>query len=267
MPLLFELSSLHFGHRAFGVELLKDLSLKLEEGVIFGLLGPGGSGKTTLLKLLAGLLKPERGEILFRGRSILEMSSKEKKEFRRSLGMTFQRQGLFDSLNCYENLAFPARELLRLQGHQLKNCVEKLLDDVGLSSAGTLRMHEMSGGMQKRLLLARALLSDPDCLLCDDPTAGLDPITSRTIVDLIHSLTKKNTMSVIWVTSSPTLALTRSTDVGLLYHGSFVDIASAEAFRVSPNAHTQQFLRGLLKGPMTPPDLRSGKEYRSHDFT
>jgi phospholipid/cholesterol/gamma-HCH transport system ATP-binding protein len=158
---------------------------------------------------------------------------------------------LFDSLTCAENLHFPLRELTPLNERDRKRQVTQALADVGLVGQEELQIPEMSGGMQKRLGIARALVLSPEVILYDDPTAGLDPITSRSILSLIHRMRKKYEMTLIIVTSDPSQAYQICDRVGFLWHGHFVETGTPDEMKASKHPAVRQFLHGLLEGPLS----------------
>ncbi len=234
-----------------GERLLFDrLDWKLDEGEVFCVLGPGGEGKSVFLRLLVGLLHPGGGDVRYRGRDIAEFSRTEKREFYRSIGFAFQRNGLFDSLSCGDNLRFPLTELLGLDSKEREERVKRSLADVGLSGQENLALGEMSGGMQKRLGMARALALNPKVILYDEPTAGLDPLTSVQIHELILEARKKYGMTVVVSTTDPVQAMRLADRIGFLYRGRFVAVETPEKLRRSEHPAVEQFLKGEAEGPL-----------------
>jgi len=165
------------------------------------IVGPSGAGKTSLLKILAGLLQPTTGALMLSEVDWWKTSARQKQLQLRKIGMLFQKNALFDSRNCGENVAFPLRESGLADEHKVQVLVDQYLDAVGLSAAKSLMPSELSGGMQKRLGIARALALQPKLIFYDDPTAGLDPITSRRIVQLILDLRVQNQATIVTVTN------------------------------------------------------------------
>ena len=178
-------------------DVLTDINATFENGKTNLIIGQSGSGKTVLMKCLVGLLTPERGEILYDGRDFLAMGKKEKKNLRREMGMIFQSAALFDSLSVLENVMFPldmfSNDTLRDRVKRARFC----LDRVNLMEAQDKYPGEISGGMQKRVAIARAIALNPQYLFCDEPNSGLDPKTSLVIDDLIHDITTEYNMTTI----------------------------------------------------------------------
>ncbi len=232
--------------------ILKEVSLSLELGQRLVLVGPSGAGKSVLLKLMAGLLEPTEGQILIFGKSLQEASEAERETLSLRMGMLFQRNALFDSLTVAENVAFPLREVKAFNEVEIAQKVEFFLQAVGLESAAHLFPSEISGGMQKRLGIARALALNPEILLYDDPTAGLDPITSRKIVDLICQLQEQNRSSLVAVTNEMARAYQLADQLALVQGGGVLVAGSVEQTRQHSDPRIQQFIKGQLKGPLTP---------------
>ncbi|MBX3041882.1 MAG: ATP-binding cassette domain-containing protein, partial [Bdellovibrionaceae bacterium] len=189
--------SVHFDGRP----VLNKVDLSVREGECLVLVGPSGQGKTTLLKTMAGLVDPQDGELRIKNENLQTTNSAKRLELIRSMGMLFQKNALFDSLTCAENIAFPLRETTKLSEELIQKKVEQFLEAVGLSHAGGLFPSEISGGMQKRLGIARALALRPSLIFYDDPTAGLDPITSKKIIELILKMKTEDRSTVVAVTN------------------------------------------------------------------
>ena len=201
------------------------------------LVGPSGKGKTVTLKLFAGLLNPTKGTV--QRAPNLEM------------GMLFQKNALFDSLSAGENVAFPLREKTKLSEAAIQNKVTVALEQVGLSAARALFPSEISGGMQKRLGIARALVLEPELVLYDDPTAGLDPITSRLIVELILRLRHEQNSTVIAVTNDMLRAYQMADRIVMVVDGELIDCGDREQTLLHRDPRVRQFVRGQLDGPLT----------------
>jgi phospholipid/cholesterol/gamma-HCH transport system ATP-binding protein len=216
--------------------VFRGVNFEVRSGESIVILGPSGCGKSTLLRLIAGLYKPDEGTVTVASENV---------------GMLFQRNALFDSLTVEENLFLPLKERLGVTGHVAREKVDAALSAVGLEGTQKLFPENLSGGMQKRLGIARALIIEPEVVLYDDPTAGLDPITSRMISALINSLRKSRNTTVITVTNDPHRALQMGERIFLLALGTLLDGGTPEEVRSTSNAALNQFIRGLSTGPLT----------------
>jgi phospholipid/cholesterol/gamma-HCH transport system ATP-binding protein len=239
----------------FGSEtLLEGVNLSVLSGEAFVLIGPSGQGKSTLLKIMAGLIEPSSGEVLIDGKNYREMSALERAKVARKMGMLFQKNALFDSLTCAENVAFPMREVEgeggRISEVEIEETICHYLEAVGLSHARDLFPDEISGGMQKRLGIARALALKPGIVLYDDPTAGLDPITSRRIIQLIQDLQRQHETTIVAVTNDMHRADQLAHRIGMVVGGELVVCGSPEQTKKHPDPRVQQFIRGQLQGPL-----------------
>jgi phospholipid/cholesterol/gamma-HCH transport system ATP-binding protein len=196
---LFELDGVSV---AFGPQtVLRNLSLTVHRGETLAVIGESGCGKTCLLKLLVGLMQPDRGNVCFEGASIATMTEARLREVRQRIGFLFQGAALFDSLSVFENVAFPQRSLKTRDEPAIRETVRARLAEVGLpESAGQKQPSELSGGMRKRVGLARALALDPEVMLYDEPTTGLDPVMTGLINDLIVETRRKRPMTCVVVT-------------------------------------------------------------------
>lgn len=212
----------------FQLPVLEDLQLTIEPKETFGIIGAGGCGKSVLLKVIAQLIRLEKGSC--------ELGTDR-------YTMTFQRSGLFDSLTAEENLDFVLYEA-RVPRRERLERIDAALEEVGLRSQGKLYPHELSGGMQKRLGIARALLLRPELVLYDDPTAGLDPVTSRTITNLIQEMKEKYGMTIVLTTSDLKVAFNLSTRIGFLHSGKFAEVGEPSAIKGTSNPIVRQFLHG-----------------------
>ncbi len=236
----------------FGGEvLLSDVSLTVQPGEKFVLIGPSGEGKSVILKLMSGIIEPTSGEVFIDGQPLLTLTESERHKVMRRMGMLFQKNALFDSLKVGENIAFPLRETTRLTETEIQTKVGKFLEAVGLSHARELFPDEISGGMQKRLGIARALALDPKIILYDDPTAGLDPITSRKIIDLILDLQKLEKSTVVAITNDMGRAFQLADRIGMVVNGEIIITGTVHETKHHTNPIVHQFIRGDLKGPLT----------------
>ena len=180
--------------------VLQDVSLEIEEGETLAIIGRSGSGKSVLMKHIIGLLKPDRGRVFVDGININEISYRELRQVRRQFGVLFQGGALFDSMNAFENVAFPLRTFTNATDAEIRTEVEHCLDVVNLSDVGSKTPSELSGGMKKRVALARAISMRPRYIIYDEPTSGLDPETSNTINDLIKNLAEQLNVTSIVIT-------------------------------------------------------------------
>jgi phospholipid/cholesterol/gamma-HCH transport system ATP-binding protein len=237
---------------AFDTQIvLKDISVEIPVGEIFVLIGPSGQGKTTLLKTMSGLITPRNGRVFINEQDWSTLGGNERFETLKKLGMLFQKNALFDSLSCGENIAFPLRETTDLNAEEIQTKVDVFLEAVGIAHAKFLFPDEISGGMQKRLGIARALALNPEIIFYDDPTAGLDPITSRKIVDLILDLQKKNNSTVVAITNDMNRAYQLADRMALVVDQELIITGSPDETKRHPDPRVQQFIRGALTGPLT----------------
>ena len=185
-------------YKSFGnKEVLKDISTTFEDGKTNLIIGQSGAGKTVLMRTLVGLLEPTKGEVLYDGRNFVSMSKKDKILMRREMGMIFQGAALFDSLSVIENVRFPLDMFSNMTFRERQQRAQECLDRVNLTGAENKYPGEISGGMQKRVAIARAVVMNPKYLFCDEPNSGLDPKTSLVIDDLLSSITKEYNITTI----------------------------------------------------------------------
>ncbi len=234
-------------YKAFeGNEVLQGLDLGIEAGEILTILGGSGTGKSVLLKLMIGLLKPDAGQILVEGDDIVPLKEEELLKLRRKVGMLFQGAALFDSLSVKENVAFPLREHTRMTENEIRDRVAEVLSLVGMSGTEAKFPVELSGGMRKRVGLARAVALTPRIVLYDEPTTGLDPRNVDKINELITDLRAKLHVTSVVVTHDLQSAFRISDRVSLLSEGRIAATGTpAEMGRVE-NAAVQEFLAGHL---------------------
>jgi phospholipid/cholesterol/gamma-HCH transport system ATP-binding protein len=242
--------SLSFGRETF----LENINVKVARGESLVLIGPSGKGKTLLLKLMAGLIKPTRGEILVGGANWHTMKRNTREKIARKTGMLFQKNALFDSLTVADNVAFPLREVAFAPEKEIDEVVAFFLEAVGIAHARDLFPDEISGGMQKRLGIARALALKPEIVFYDDPTAGLDPITSRRIVQLIIDLRVAkidNPMTIVAVTNDMNRAEQMATRIAMVVDRTVIECGSPAEIKKHKDPRVQQFIHGDLLGPLT----------------
>jgi len=231
--------------------LLQNVNLEIAQGESVVLIGPSGLGKSVVLKLFAGLLKPSSGQVIIEGKDLHAVSTREQMALQLRMGMLFQKNALFDSLSVSENIAFPMREKTSLSEAEIQERVAFFLEAVGIAHAAKLFPDEISGGMQKRLGIARALALKPQIVLYDDPTAGLDPITSRRIVDLILNLRKENGSTLVAVTNDMARAYQMADRITMVVDGELIVTGNKEQTLAHQDPRVAQFIRGELKGPLT----------------
>ncbi len=233
------------------MDVLKNVALAIDPGESFGLVGPSGQGKTLILKLIAGLIEPTSGDVLIEGKTWGERSEADKLVLLKKMGMLFQKNALFDSLSCLENIEFALRENTKKSDQEIMEIGEHYLEAVGISHARNLYPDEISGGMQKRLGIARALALDPKIVLYDDPTAGLDPITSRKIIDLISDLKKKNKSTIVVISNDMNRTFQIADKIGMVYNSNLILTGSVEETKKHAHPAVQQFIKGEIEGPLT----------------
>jgi phospholipid/cholesterol/gamma-HCH transport system ATP-binding protein len=237
---------IQFGHQ----QVLANINLKIETGENFVLLGPSGEGKSVLLKIMAGIIPPSTGSVLIDDVNLVTLRGKARQRILQRMGMLFQKNALFDSLTCGENIAFPLREAGEVTEKEIEKRVDYFLEAVGIPHAKGLFPDEISGGMQKRLGIARALALYPEIIFYDDPTAGLDPITSRMIVDLILQLKEKTKATLVTITNDITRAYQMADRIGMVVDKSVIITGNVEETKNCEDARVVQFIRGLLEGPL-----------------
>lgn len=227
--------------------LLKGVSLSLHAGEIVGLIGPPASGKSTLLKLLAGLLTPTSGTVAIAGKAMGGLSEAERFGLRRHIGMVFQNNALFDSLTVRENVAFP----LRMRGDaDISERVDGRLRDVGLAHAADRYPNEISGGMKKRVSVARATITRPPVCFYDEPTAGLDPVTAAKIYELIRGFAAADGAAALIISNELETLLPACQRVMMLFDGEVVFSGPPSELLVAQHAAVKQFAGGLDEGPL-----------------
>lgn len=230
---------------------LRQVNLRVGVGERWVLVGPSGHGKSTLLRALAGLKAPDAGQFFLHGEDFYQLPSPQQSARQRKMGMLFQKNALFDSLSVFENVAFPLRELTGLSESEVKERVCGFLAAVELDHVGELYPEELSGGMQKRLGIARALALDPEVIFYDDPTAGLDPLTSRKIVALICRLQQERRATMVAITNDMNRAFEMADFLALVVQGELIVTGSPSQTRAHGDARVRQFIRGQLQGPLS----------------
>jgi len=231
-----------------GREVLRGVWLSLTRGTTLAIMGGSGQGKTVLLRLIVGLLRPDAGEVRLFGTRIDQLREEQMLPLRRRTGFVFQSSALFDSLSVFENVAYPLREHARLPEKEIADRVGTFLALVGLAGSEQLLPAELSGGMRKRVGIARALVLEPEVVIFDEPTAGLDPTNARLVADLIAQLRSGVCETAIVVTHDIEFVKMVADKMAILHQGQFVATGSPAEVRRSPNAAAQAFLAGELRG-------------------
>ncbi|MGZ5278419.1 MAG: ABC transporter ATP-binding protein [Pseudobdellovibrionaceae bacterium] len=234
-----------------GEIILQDVNIKIYPKETIVLIGLSGSGKTVLLKTLAGLYNPLKGEIRIYGQNWPELSVSQKHDLASHVGVQFQKGALFDELDGFANVAYPLREHTKLTEEEIKTRVLECLRAVDLEKAQHLQVHEMSGGMRQRLGIARAIALKPDILFMDDPTAGLDPINSDNMADMILKLKNDLDTTLIVVTHDLMRAFQFAGRIFFVGTHHVLETGSAEQTQKHPDPRVQQYLQGKLTGPLT----------------
>lgn len=226
--------------------ILNGISLEIQAGEIVSIMGESGSGKTTLLKLMTGLRRPTSGEINIGDTDITPLSERELDKVRLDMGMVFQYAALFDSLSVYDNIVFSlVRHRKGITKQQLDNTVKTLLSQVDLDGVEKLYPSQLSGGMQKRVGLARALAMEPEMLFYDEPTSGLDPVTAQTIDTLILDTRSRTGVTSVVVSHQLQSIFSISDRIAMLYQGDIAVYGSPEEVLQSPHAGVQQFISSI----------------------
>lgn len=234
---------LHDIRKSFGKqEILKGVSFNVGTGRTRVVLGLSGSGKSVLMKHIIGLLKPDSGEILVDGVDITKLEHDALLQVRRKFGMVFQQAALFDSMTVGDNVAFPLREHTRLKPHEVAAKVAEKLEVVGLPGIEHKYPAELSGGMRKRVGLARALILDPKCVLYDEPTTGLDPVTTDNVDNMILDAKKRLNVTSVVISHDIGSALKIADDIAVIHEGEIVEDCLASKIKESPHPFVQQFL-------------------------
>lgn len=238
-------------HKSFGSQsVLNGLSLEIPAGQITAIIGPSGEGKSVLIKHMIGLLQPDRGQIEVDGENILGIRRSQLNRIREKFGMLFQNAALFDSMNVFENVAFPLQEKTSLSKNEIHERVISALEDVGLKNIEHKYTDELSGGMKKRVGLARALLLNPKIILFDEPTTGLDPIIKRAIHQLIRDTHEKFGFTAVVVSHEIPEIFDVAQNVAMLYKGKILQFGTADEIRHSQDPVVRQFVSGSLDGPI-----------------
>ena len=234
-----------------GHKVLDRLNLNIEKGSTLVVIGRSGCGKSVLLKHIMGILRPDSGRIVIDGKNILDLDEKEFNKLRLKMGMVFQGGALFDSLTVGENVGFNLLEHTNIRGKELLERVEEALCLVDLCGIAHLMPSELSGGMRKRVALARAICAKPEIILYDEPTTGVDPITADSINELIKNLHDKLKVTSIVVTHDMKSAYKIADKIAMLYQGKIITQGTPEEIQNTDHPVVYQFINGLAQGPIT----------------
>jgi len=238
-------------HKAFGSQkVLNGLNLSIPGGQITAIIGPSGEGKSVLLKHIIGLMRPDSGQIEIDGESIIGIRRSQLNRIREKFGMLFQNAALFDSMSVFENVAFPLQEKTSFSKAEIRTRVVAALEDVGLKDVEQKFTDELSGGMKKRVGLARALLLDPKIILFDEPTTGLDPIIKRAIHHLIRETHAKFGYTAVIVSHEIPDIFDIAQNVAMLFRGQILQFGTADEIRNTDHPTVKQFISGSLDGPI-----------------
>ncbi len=238
-------------HKSFGTQAVLDgVDLDIEVGKTTVIIGRSGGGKSVLLKHIIGLLKPDAGEVLIDGRDITRLGDRDLNEIRKKFGMLFQEAALFDSMTVGENVAFPLREHTRMTEPEIRQAVADRLRSVGLAGVEGKMPSELSGGMRKRVGLARAIALQPRIVLFDEPTTGLDPVMAEAINRLIMETQRNFNLTCIAISHDIQSIFTIGHRIAMLHEGKIIEYGTPEELRASKNPVTVQFLSGSIEGPI-----------------
>jgi phospholipid/cholesterol/gamma-HCH transport system ATP-binding protein len=263
--------------KSFGEnQVLRGMDLEVRQGESMVVIGGSGSGKTVLIKCIIGLIQPDEGEIYVDGVEITSLNEKKMNEVRKKFGMLFQWGALFDSMTVWENVGFGLQQQRHLKEEEIRRIASEKLELVGLRNIEKLMPSELSGGMKKRVSLARAIAMEPEILLYDEPTTGIDPIMADAINDLIIQMKKKLDVTSMTITHDMKSAYKIGDRIAMLFQGKIIEVGSPEEIKNCSNPIVQQFVQGKSEGPikMVDPSLltlpsrpqRGGKYWMGREY-
>lgn len=239
-------------YKSFGRQKVLDgLTLDIEDGKTTVIIGGSGGGKSVLLKHIIGLIKPDSGQVIVDDVDIASLNDRDLNEVRKKFGMLFQEAALFDSMNVMENVAFPLREHTRKKEKEIREIVKERLRAVGLTGIEDKMPSELSGGMRKRVGLARAIALHPQIVLFDEPTTGLDPVMTEAINELIVETQKKFNLTCVVISHDVQSIFTVGHKIAMLYEGRIIEYGTPDKIKMSSNPVLRQFLSGSLEGPIS----------------
>ena len=230
--------------------VLDHVSLKVRHQERLVILGQSGSGKSTILRLILGILIPDEGSVFFKQFEITRLPRRKLQRIRRHIGMVYQYSALLSSRTVRDNVALPLEELTDKSREEIDRTVDEKLELVGMKDSKDLMPSELSGGMKKRVSLARALVLEPELILFDEPVAGLDPVMASVIDELVISLSEKSKVTCVVVTHEMDSAFRIATRMAMLYHGKIIEEGTPEEMKKSRNPVVSQFLTGSTEGPI-----------------
>ncbi len=233
-----------------GVRVLDGINLEVYKGETLVIVGGSGCGKSTLLRHIIGQLRPDAGKVHLFGEDITRLGESDMDRLKKRFGMLFQSAALFDSLTVEENIALPLREHTKLDDHIIKIMIKMKLNQVGLRGFGHLMPSQLSGGMRKRVGLARAVALDPEIIFYDEPSAGLDPVVTAVVDKLIIDLAGALSITSVVVTHDMNSVFRIADRIVMLYKGKILQIGTKDEIRNSKNEYIQQFINGTIEGPM-----------------
>ncbi|MDL1974542.1 MAG: ABC transporter ATP-binding protein [Deltaproteobacteria bacterium] len=238
-----------------GQKVLDGINLSVDSGRITVIIGRSGGGKSVLLKHIIGLLKPDKGQILIDGADIAKLNDRQLNDVRKVFGMLFQNAALFDSMSVGENVAFPLKEHTSIKPNVISEIVEQKLRQVGLTNVSHKMPSELSGGMRKRVGLARAIVLDPKIILFDEPTTGLDPIMADAIDALISETQGQTGATYVIISHDIKATFKVAHKIAMLYNGKIIETGTPDQLRSSDNSVVQQFIKGISQGPIGDPEV------------
>lgn len=236
--------------KAWATPVLRDVSLQVPRGCVYGVIGPGAAGKSVLLKIMSSLLRPDAGAVHVDGQDLGALSDLELQQFRKRVGMLFQNTALFDFMTVAENVAFPLRRLLDLSEAEIRERVTERLHAVALVGFEDRLPRGLSGGQRKRVGIARASVTRPPILLYDEPVAGLDPVSSQRIFELLRREQRASGCTVVIVSSDIDRLFSVTDRVGMIHEGRLIFDGTTSEALASSSPYVQQFVRGQVDGPL-----------------
>jgi len=238
-------------HKSFdGKHVLQGVNLQVEQGESLVIIGGSGSGKSVLLKHIIGLLHPDQGQVLVNSNDLSDLDEEQLNELRKKFGMLFQSSALFDSMKVWENVGFGLKRHTNLSDKEIRKIAVQKLRMVGLVGIESVMPSELSGGMRKRVGLARAIAMEPELLLYDEPTTGLDPIMADAINDLIKKMNGKLNVTSVAITHDMKSAFKIADTIAMLYNGVIIEKGSPDSIKNSQNPIIRQFVEGRAEGPI-----------------